>query len=149
MAFSTILATGCLKTDDFDSEAQQAKDEELIKDFAIKNSLTLTRDDTGVYYQIITPGTGNITYSANTKITVRYQGRLLNGTVFDKTNTDPATFNALGGLIPGWQVAIPKIQPGGKVRALIPSRYGYGRAGNGPIPANSVLDFEIELISAQ
>ncbi|XHR93659.1 FKBP-type peptidyl-prolyl cis-trans isomerase [Mucilaginibacter sp. UC70_90] len=52
-----------------------------------------------------------------------------------------------GGVIKGWQLGIPQIKPGGKVRLLIPSRYAYGPYAQDSIhlPANSVLDFQIQL----
>jgi FKBP-type peptidyl-prolyl cis-trans isomerase FkpA len=70
---------------------------------------------------------------------------LLNGTVFDGTTTQPISFK-LGQVISGWQIGIPLIQKGGKIRLLIPSGLAYGPDGQGPIPGNAVLDFDIELL---
>jgi FKBP-type peptidyl-prolyl cis-trans isomerase FkpA len=52
-------------------------------------------------------------------------------------------------LIIGWQIGIPYIQKGGKIRLLIPSYYGYGNRAAGSIPANSILDFTITLSNVQ
>ncbi|MNL47460.1 FKBP-type peptidyl-prolyl cis-trans isomerase FkpA precursor [compost metagenome] len=74
-----------------------------------------------------------------------YAGRVLGETkTFDSAtgNTRPFT---LGGLIAGWQIGIPYIQKGGKIRLFIPSQYAYGNSAMPGIPANSVLDFNIEL----
>ncbi|HEY0897924.1 MAG TPA: FKBP-type peptidyl-prolyl cis-trans isomerase, partial [Sphingobacteriaceae bacterium] len=110
-------------------------------------NLDFQRHETGLYYQIIAPGSGELVYNANTRITVKYTGRFLNGEIFDQGNLSSI---ALGDrLISGWQIGVPLIQKGGKIRILIPSVYGYGPSAAGPIPPNSVLDFDIELIDAQ
>jgi FKBP-type peptidyl-prolyl cis-trans isomerase FkpA len=75
-------------------------------------------------------------------IDVDYVGKLLNGVEFD---ANPSFQYPLGNLIAGWQIGIRKIQPGGRIRLLIPSGYAYGRNPSGKIPANSVLDFTITL----
>jgi FKBP-type peptidyl-prolyl cis-trans isomerase FkpA len=72
----------------------------------------------------------------------------LDGTVFDQTTTQPLNF-PLGNVIVGWQIGVPLIKKGGKIRLLIPSGYGYGQGGSGKIPSNAVLDFDIELVDVQ
>lgn len=141
-----LSAVSCSK-DPYDAKKQLETDEALIKDFIAKNNIDATRDENGIYYQIINPGEGNITYTANTSISARYTGRLLNGNVFDQTTSNPLSF-PLGGVIPGWQIGISKIQKGGKIRLLIPSVYAYGNQSAGSIPKNSVLDFDVELVDA-
>lgn len=139
-----IAGTSCKKTGEtYDAQAQLAIDEQLIKDFVQSNQLVdMQKHESGVYYQIIEAGDTPPTYTASTKISAKYTGRLLNGTVFGEGTLDAF---ALGQLIPGWQIGIPKIGKGGKVRLLIPSYYAYGPYQQGAIPSNSVLDFEIEL----
>lgn len=122
-------------------------DEKLIKEFIAKNNIPALRHESGLYYQIILPGSGS-TVTLNTIVSVKYTGRLLNGSVFDGTTTDPATF-PLANLIEGWQKGIPLIRKGGKLRLLIPSSLGYKQSGSGRIPGNSVLDFDIELVNVQ
>ena len=142
--------SACLKSateTNVDAQVQLDKDDVLIKAFLVTNNITAIKDPSGVYYQVITPGSGSLTYTANTQITVKYAGRLLNGNTFDQSTT-AVTFT-LGQLIAGWQIGIPYIQKGGKIRLFIPSYYGYGARGSGSIPANSVLDFDIELVNAQ
>jgi FKBP-type peptidyl-prolyl cis-trans isomerase FkpA len=53
----------------------------------------------------------------------------------------------LGQLIVGWQKGLPLISSGGKITLYIPPSLGYGSAAAGSIPANSILIFDIELIS--
>ncbi len=156
LVFSVAFISGCEKSEsDFerqmameeqlrkDFEMQVAKDDQLIKDFIAANNITNAQSDKGVYYRIIEPGTGNVVYQANTVINVKYTGRLLNGEIFDSS---PSVEFPLGQLIPGWIIGIQKIQRGGKIRLLIPSNYGYGTRAQSKIPANSVLDFDIELL---
>ena len=139
-----VTVSSCKKSDGYNSEKQMQKDEELIKEFLTKNNLTAQRHDYGVYYIKSNPGTGNVVYTTKTNVTANYTLRLLNGTVVQKT-TEPVTFS-LSTVIPGWQIGIQLIQRGGKIRLLIPSVLAYGSEDKPGIPANSVLDFDIELV---
>lgn len=138
--FCCIVAISACKKDE-DPEKQ-------IAEFIQKNNINATKDASGLYYQIIKPGTGSFTYPANTKITIKYEGRLLDGSVFDNGGGKEQTFN-LAELIQGWQIGIPKIQKGGEIRLIVPPGLGYGSSAVGPIPGNSVLDFNIQLSNAQ
>jgi FKBP-type peptidyl-prolyl cis-trans isomerase len=140
-----LLVLGSCSKDDFDPEKQAQQDESTIVKFLADNNITAQRHETGLYYQILAPGLGNIIYTGNTTVSAKYKGRLLNGSVFDQTTANPVSFK-LGGVIAGWQIGVPLIQKGGKIRIFIPSALGYGRDGSGAIPANAVLDFDIELV---
>lgn len=133
--------------DNFDYAAQFTKDTTAIRAFVVKNNIPVIKDKSGVFYQVLTPGTGNVTYTANTKITADYEGRLLDGSIFDSSKGTPISFS-LGQVIGGWQIAIPFIQPTGKIRFFVPSYYGYGNTSAGSIPPNSVLDFTVTLTNA-
>ncbi len=139
-----VTVSSCKKSDGYNSEKQMQKDEELIKEFLTKNNLNAERHDYGVYYIKSNPGTGNVVYTTKTNVTANYTLRLLNGTVVQKT-TEPVTFS-LSNVIPGWQIGIQLIQRGGMIRLLIPSVLAYGSDDKPGIPANSVLDFDIELV---
>jgi FKBP-type peptidyl-prolyl cis-trans isomerase len=97
-------------------------------------------------------GTGATVKEGDT-ITVKYTGSLADGTVFDSTDKQggtPATFKlAKGQLIDGWVQGIPGMQVGGKRKLVIPPSLGYGAHANGPIPANSTLTFEIEIVGVK
>lgn len=128
-------------------EKQAAKDDALIVDFIAKNSVLATKHSSGIYYQVITPGAGSLV-SVNNTVYVNYEGKLLNGSTFDKSS---GTINfPLSGVIAGWQIGIPLIKKGGKIRLIIPSGLAYGSQSPGAgIPANSVLDFTVELIDVR
>ncbi len=151
LLFFLLLAAftmgSCKKKETFNAAKQAEADEQIITDFISQNKISAEKHSSGLYYQIIEPGSGSITYTNNTAITANYTGRLINGTVFDKS-TNAISFK-LGGVIPGWQIGVPLIQKGGKIRLFIPSVHGYGQYGAGPIPENAVLDFDIELIDVK
>ncbi|MFD2289187.1 FKBP-type peptidyl-prolyl cis-trans isomerase [Pedobacter petrophilus] len=129
----------------YDPVPQFKADTTAIRAFVKANNINAVKDQSGVFYEIIAPGTGSISYTTNTQITADYEGRLLNGNIFDSSKGTPITFS-LGRVIPGWQIGIPKIQKGGKIRLIIPSYFGYGNVAQGAnIPANSILDFNITL----
>lgn len=131
--------------DNFDAAAQFTKDTTAIRSYVTANKINVVKDKFGVFYQVITPGSGTATYTRNTDVTVDYSGKILGETkTFDSSGGTPRKFQ-LGGLIAGWQIGIPYIQAGGEIRLFIPSQYAYGNSSMPGIPANSVLDFNIKL----
>jgi FKBP-type peptidyl-prolyl cis-trans isomerase FkpA len=139
--FSCIKDTAC-KNKTVESE------QGAIVAYAAANSITAVAHSSGLYYQIITQGTG-ATPTLNSKISVTYTGKLTNGTIFDSGTTPAGGGWALGGLIPGWQLGIPLIQKGGQIKLIIPSSLAYGCQGYGTIPGNSILYFDIQLTDVQ
>jgi len=147
---AVVSLSSCIKggNDPYkDAQEQLAKDEVVIKKFIADNNIPAVRHESGVYYQIIEPGTGNYNYTTGSPtITANYVGRFLGGNSFE--NADAASF-PLSNVIAGWKIGIPLIQKGGKIRLIIPSGYAYGPNGYGPIPGNSILDFDIELLEVK
>ncbi|MFM1931649.1 MAG: hypothetical protein RL226_952 [Bacteroidota bacterium] len=105
--------------------------------------------ETGLQYKVMTEGTG-LTPDANDEVTVHYEGRLIDGSVFDSSyeRGQPATFR-LNQVIPGWTEGLQLMKAGGKTQFYIPQNLGYGArpAPGGKIPAYSTLVFDVELIS--
>jgi FKBP-type peptidyl-prolyl cis-trans isomerase FkpA len=100
-----------------------------------------------MYYIISEPGTGD-NPSSNATVSVKYKGYFTNKTVFDQTKNDTPIQFSLSGVIEGWRIALPLLKKGGKGTFLFPSRLGYGTKGSsGVIPANSVIIFDIDLVS--
>ncbi|SMC58028.1 FKBP-type peptidyl-prolyl cis-trans isomerase [Pedobacter nyackensis] len=131
--------------DNFDAAAQFTKDTTAIRSYVTANKIETIKDKSGVFYQVITPGSGTASYNRNTLVTVDYAGKVLGETKnFDSSGGTAREFQ-LGGLIAGWQIGIPYIQKGAEIRLFIPSQYAYGNAAMPGIPANSVLDFTIKL----
>lgn len=133
--------TSCKK--ELTPEKQAAKDDKAIVEFIAKNNIAATKHSSGIYYQILSPGTG-ATPTLSSEVTVGYEGRLLNGSVFDKSK--PTYKELLINLIQGWKIGVPLIKKGGSIRLLVPSGLGYGNQAYGSIPKNAVLDFKIDLI---
>ncbi|MGA7674661.1 MAG: FKBP-type peptidyl-prolyl cis-trans isomerase [Rhizomicrobium sp.] len=101
----------------------------------------------GIQYQVIKRGKG-AQPGRHDCVTVNYKGSLIDGKVFDETKPGkPATFPA-GALIPGWVEALQMMHAGDKWKLVIPAGLAYGKtgAGNGLIPADQTLVFEIELL---
>jgi len=130
----------------YSCKSQEEKDEDIILDYLKKNKLEAQKHSSGLYYIIEDEGEGETPLTTD-NIEIKYKGYLIDGTVFDQTqNNSTVEFN-LSRLILGWQYGIPLIKEGGKETLFIPSELGYGSQRAGTIPANSVLIFEIELVS--
>jgi FKBP-type peptidyl-prolyl cis-trans isomerase FkpA len=113
-----------------------------------KGITNATLDPRGFYYVITTPGSGAVASPCN-NITISYVGKLTNDNIFDQTPVGASRTFLLGQLIPGWIKGIPLVKPGGKISLYLPPSLGYGSVQNGPIPANSVLIFDIDLLNVQ
>ncbi len=120
-------------------------DEDIIQQYITDNNLNAQATGTGLYYVVDVVGNGE-TPNINSTVTVAYTGKLTDGTIFDQSSASGATF-PLSGVIQGWQEGIPFFSEGGSGILLIPSALGYGNQVVGSIPANSVLIFDVTLIS--
>ena len=84
------------------------------------------------------------------RLRMHYHGELLDGTVFDDSHNHGAPFEFVlgkGMVIRGWEEGVLGMCVGEKRRLLVPPSMGYGSHAVGPIPANSDLVFDVELIS--
>lgn len=128
-----------------DKDKMDEYDDLSIQKYMQANNLTgFTKTSSGLYYKIAEPGTGS-PITIDSTVVAEYNGKLLNGYVFDKTTTgNPATFS-LSGVVKGWQEGIPLIKEGGSIQLILPSALGYGLAGSSPIPAFSCLDFTVKI----
>lgn len=141
-----LLAAGC-------GDASGPSDPDLTTvDFASTLGVdiaTMTRVGDGVYVKDLEPGTG-ADVVANRVLAVRYQGWLANGTRFDHNEAPRPLFQLVLGqrrVIEGWEQGLLGMKVGGKRLLVIPPSLGYGAQANGPIPANSVLVFQVEVVS--
>jgi FKBP-type peptidyl-prolyl cis-trans isomerase FklB len=103
----------------------------------------------GLQYKVLAAGAGD-SPKATDNVTVHYKGTLLDGTEFDSSykRNQPATFG-VGQVIKGWTEALQLMKPGAKWQLFIPPDQAYGEQGRPGIPPNSLLNFEVELISVQ
>lgn len=100
----------------------------------------------GLQYEVITAGTGPKP-AASSVVKVHYEGKLIDGTVFDSSRQrgEPIEF-PLDRVIPGWTEGLQLMSKGARYKLTIPAKLGYGAEGAGPIPPNSVLVFDVELL---
>lgn len=119
--------------------------EETIVAYLKKNKWEGVRHESGMYVVTDSAGEGDARPNLLDEVTIFYQGYLLDGTKFDGTDVEPASF-PLSNLILGWQIGIPMFGKGGKGKLIIPPGLAYGPEDNGSIPGNSTLMFEIELV---
>jgi FKBP-type peptidyl-prolyl cis-trans isomerase FkpA len=113
------------------------------------NSTTTPTGGGTLVVEDLVVGTGATAVAGDT-VTVNYVGTLTNGTKFDSSYDRGQTFSfrvGAGSVIAGWDQGVPGMKVGGKRRLTIPPSLGYGNQAAGPIPANSTLVFEIDLVS--
>ena len=107
--------------------------------------------ESGLQYEDIVEGTGASPKVGQT-VKVHYTGTLTDGTKFDSSvdRGQPFDFTiGVGRVIRGWDEGVMTMKVGGKRTLVIPPSLGYGSQANGPIPANSTLIFEVELLGVQ
>jgi FKBP-type peptidyl-prolyl cis-trans isomerase len=102
----------------------------------------------GLQYRIVKSGAGQTPHPEDV-VTVSYKGALVDGTVFDQTKPGETRNLPAGKVIPGWVEALSLMKEGDEWQLVIPSDLGYGatRAGNGAIPPNQVLVFDMHLVA--
>lgn len=129
--------------------AEQAeKNKELgskyLEDNKKKKGVKTTKS--GLQYKVVAEGKGD-SPKDDSRVKVHYRGTLIDGTEFDSSykRNEPAVF-PVGGVIAGWTEALKMMKPGGKWELTIPSDLAYGSRGRPGIPANSVLNFTVELV---
>ena len=131
-----------------EAEAKAAKGKEEGAKFlaANKDKPGVKVTESGLQYQVVRAGNGPKP-AATDVVRVHYKGTLLDGTVFDSSydRGQPAEFG-LAQVIPGWSEGVALMPVGSKYTFWIPAELGYGEAGGGPIPPNSMLTFEVELM---
>ncbi len=125
------------------TEAKE-KGKEYLEKFAKKKDVEVT--DSGIAYKIIKEGDGKKP-SATDRVKVHYEGKLIDGTVFDSSieRGEPAEF-ALNQVIKGWTEGLQLISEGGSIELVIPSELAYGDRPSQKIPGGSTLIFNVDLI---
>ena len=136
-------------------------DDKALKDYFAARNINPVKTASGMYYSIQKEGSGSTAMPGDV-VVMNYRGTLLDGTVFD-SNLDSAFMHVqplnfvlgAGRVIKGWEEGITYLKPGSRAFFYIPSSLAYGaqrRPGNAAnpkgIPSNSVLVFDVELVSA-
>jgi hypothetical protein len=98
----------------------------------------------GLQYKILSPGKGGAKPTDADVALVNYEGKLTNGTTFDKSQ-QPTPMKVTE-VVPGFSEALKLMPKGAKYRFWVKPSLGYGEKAAGPIPAHSVLVFDVELL---
>jgi FKBP-type peptidyl-prolyl cis-trans isomerase FklB len=120
------------------------KGEEFLAENAKKEGVVTL--PSGVQYKVLKAGTGAMPQD-NSSVVVNYEGKLIDGTVFDSSieRGEPATFG-VGQVIAGWQEALKLMPKGSEWEIYIPQDKAYGSRDTGKIPPFSTLIFKVELV---
>ena len=130
------------------AETNKQQGEAFLAENAKKEGVVVT--ESGLQYEVVEAGDGERPAAEDT-VTVHYEGRLIDGTVFDSSHQrgEPATF-ALNRVIPGWTEGLQLMPAGSKYRFYIPSDLAYGgRSMGDTIGPNSTLIFDVELMGIE
>ncbi len=146
---------GCTLTDS--AFVAPAAEVTALQNWLSTSNPAAVQHSSGIFYEIGNPGSGTVTATVCSTVTVKYAGYLTNGSKFDDSN--PTYPNGipflLGQLILGWQKGIPLVKKGGSITLYVPPSLGYGNqdvrnnAGVVVVPANSILIFNIQLVDVQ
>ena len=144
-----MITFGCsdpAEEDPFDVDAQFSTDIDLIDDWITENAITDTLHHwTKIRYTINQKGDG-IRAQPSDPVKVSYEGRFLDGEVFDSSESFQFVLNS-GSVILGWFYMVQEMEEGDEFTIYLPSFYAYGPTGSYPtIPPNTVLVFDIKLI---
>ena len=128
----------------YESERSLEEGEKFLA--ANKEKEGVVETESGLQYKIEVEGTG-ISPEETDTVEVNYEGRLIDGTVFDSSyDRGESVKFPLNRVIKGWTEGLTYAKEGGKLQLYIPAELGYGQRGSGPIPGNSTLIFDIELV---
>ena len=129
LALVSLLFVSCLSDSNLEmpSVDYTVQNEKEITDYIAKNNLNAQKSDTGLYYVIDEPGTGEQP-SITSNVTVAYKGYFTSGKIFDQSKPEGISFS-LQQVIKGWTEGISYFKEGGSGVLLIPSHLGYGSGG--------------------
>lgn len=176
LVLGALIALGlssCIKEGEtFDPMAQYEIEKPIIKEYVNNHYPNATEDEnSGIWYEILEEGEpGSYEYKVvNNQIeaptvTVKYTGKLLDGTQFDENQDEDGAEMPLSRVIQAWQIAflpqeidgaevngltVDGLQVGAKIRIITPSIWAYRNQAQAKIPANSPLEFEIEVLNIE
>jgi FKBP-type peptidyl-prolyl cis-trans isomerase FkpA len=147
LLLSSMALWSCSGDDELSSADQLKLDMDKIEKYIADNNLTATKTASGLHYVQIKAGVDSLHPNINSTVEVLYKGYFLDGDVFDQTRNNKSIEFRLSQVILGWQEGIQLMSAGEKGTLLLPSALAYGPRGNSGIPPNSVLAFDVELLS--
>ncbi len=142
------------EADSIKAITQKVEDDKLLNEYFTKNNISPEKTEMGTYYEIQKPG-GEPAKEGQI-ISVKYTGKLLDGTTFDSNvdssfnHTEPFNLTiGAGGAIPGFDDGLRNFGKGAVGRLFIPSVLAYGSRGQHVIKPNSNLIFDIEVLDVK
>jgi FKBP-type peptidyl-prolyl cis-trans isomerase FkpA len=147
LAFLFLASISCGKDDGTCTQKTVQSEDGAMQTYASTNGITATRHSSGMLYQIITAGDPAKMPTLSSTVSAKYTGRFMDGNIFDQSTT--AISFPLSGVIAGWQLGLPLIGKGGKIKLIIPSSLAYGCTGRSSIPPYAILFFDVELTDVQ
>jgi FKBP-type peptidyl-prolyl cis-trans isomerase FklB len=142
-----LLLAGCSGSETGSVKAPVGEGKSWLAENAGREGVVVT--GSGLQYQVLQTGDG-LSPGLTDKVVTHYVGSFVDGKVFDSSveRGRPAEF-PVDGVIKGWTEALQLMKEGDKWQLYIPPELGYGAKGTGPIPGNTVLVFEIELLKVK
>jgi FKBP-type peptidyl-prolyl cis-trans isomerase FklB len=137
--------------------AAEKKLQQKAQELASANTTFLEKNKTkpgvkvtksGLQYEVIREGKGKAV-EENDLLKIKFYASFANGEIFDSlARNKPVDFPSKG-LFKGWDEAVKYMKVGGKYRFVFPPQLAFGDKGTGPIPPNSVIIFDVELLDAK
>ncbi len=127
------------------SQKREEEQKEYLENFSKEKGVKTL--DNGAMIKLSKKGKGR-NPSAASKVTVHYEGKLIDGTKFDSSYDRKEPFTTrLSDVVPCWTKAVQQMRPGAKATVVCPANTAYGNRPVGVIPPNSALIFNVELVS--
>jgi FKBP-type peptidyl-prolyl cis-trans isomerase FklB len=147
MAFQKEMQTKQMEKQSKLAEPNKIAGNKFLEENKTKEGVKVTAS--GLQYKVIKEGKGK-TPTANDKVTVNYEGKLIDGKIFDSSydRKKPETFPVTG-VIKGWTEGLQLMKEGCSYELYVPSDLAYGDAGNSSIPGGSTLIFKVELLKVE
>jgi len=145
---TAILFSSCGGDDD--SPQSNLSGEEQLQQFFTANNITPQQTPSGLYFVIDEMGDESIRPTSSSTVLIDYHGYFLNGDVFDSSvdRGTPLEISLLR-VIEGWREGVPLFGQGGSGSLYIPASLAYGSRGQGTIPPNTPIAFDIELLGVR
>ena len=153
--FSLLLATFLISACKKEYDSIETVDDATIQTYLKSNNLNMTKASTGYYYNVITPGTGDVIKNSDS-IYYSYTLKLFNGTIISQTSdlmipgnylgySDRFTFGTAGYLLSPVREVFTMLKRGGAAKLIIPSNLAFGRNGLSAINVGSNENIVVDL----